>query len=544
LIDLLLRERSKRKKPRRGKHGRKTTTGKARPMPVMDSLWNMAGLLLFLLFVAWLLSSCAVPPGTSYTAVQDVPGANATFQAAQQQAQIAAQRATAASGELTRQAVETTAAAGAVATGTAASATQTWQATADNLVVQMTANSIAVQATQQAISANATATAVYQVAQAEQRLIQDEQDRLALQRQQERDQMEYQRLMNQVVKPLLWLIFGLAVLAVAGAFAYRVYQRSNPITILDVSGPRVLIPSNSYQVLPSPRAPLALPEPAAETAVTPISLPPLTQGHVLVAGETGSGKTTAMLSVLKRRQNVTVLDPHDDNATWGDAQVIGGGRNFEAIGSYLAYMQQLLSERFTLRSQGQQVFDPLTVATDEMPAIVAALGREVGDVWRAWLREGRKVGLFFAVSTQSTRVTTLGIKGEGDLLQNFSYIIALGEVAMADYPDLVQGMARPAVIRTVQGARPVIIPHENEQPQLTAVAGNGQNFVAPEPRGLDTEWGYITPIQISQIVRMKRAGYPNSQIETTVFGQERAGGAAYHKVKAVLDSTKNGVLVG
>lgn len=501
--------------------------------------------IILIILASFILAACATPTGT-YTAVTtyqpgvDVYDAQATAQAAAAQQQALSGRATAQAAEQTAVSAQATTAAGNIATGTAAAATQTWQATADNLAVQMTANSMAAQATTQAILANATATAVYQVAQAEQRLIEDEQARLALQRQQERDRMEYQRLMNQVVKPLLWLIFALAVLVVAGAYAYRVYERSRPITVLDVSGPRVLIPSNSYQVLPSPRSPLALPEPAAETAVTPINLPPLTQGHVLIAGETGSGKTTAMLSVLKRRQNVTVLDPHDDGKTWGNAQVIGGGRDFQTINQYLVTMQQMLSDRYALRSQGQNAFDPLTVATDEMPAIVAALGRGIDDVWREWLREGRKVGLYFCVSTQSTRVKTLGVKGEGDLLQNFSYIIALGEVAVHDYPDLVQGMERPAVIRTVQGARPVIIPHE--QPQLTATVGNGQNFIAPEPKGLDTEWGYITPLQISRIMQMKRVGRPNYEIETTVFEQEKPGGAAYHKVKAVLDSTKNGVL--
>lgn len=496
--------------------------------------------LIILILASFILAACATPAGT-YTAVTYQPGvdvydAQATAQAAAAQQQALSGRATAQAAEQTAVAAQATAAVGNIATGTAAAATQTWQATADNLAVQMTTNSIAAQATTQAISANATATAVYQVAQAEQRLIEDEQTRLAIQRQQERDRLEYQRLMNQVVKPLLWLIFGLAVLAVAGAFAYRVYERSRPITVLDVSGPRVLIPNNSYQVLPSPRSPLALPEPSRGTAVTPITLPPLTQGHVLIAGETGSGKTTAMLSVLKRRQNVIVLDPHDDGQTWANAQVIGGGRNFDSIGQYLTYMQQLLSERFTLRSNGQRAFDPLTVATDEMPAIVAALGKDVGDVWRAWLREGRKVGLFFAVSTQSTRVTTLGIKGEGDLLQNFSYIIALGEVAIHDYPNLVGGMERPAVIRTVQGARPVIIP--NEQPQLNgqpSATGRSQ-FIAPMPI-YDAE-RYANPENMTEadrrrILLLKAQRESQRAIETAVFGY--TGGAAYQAVKDVLE---------
>ncbi len=253
----------------------------------------------------------------------------------------------------------------------------------------------------------------------------------------------------------------------------------------------------------------------------------------MIAGETGAGKTTALLAVLNPRQNVIVLDPHDDNATWGNAQVIGGGRDFEAIGHYMAYMKQLLSERYTLRSQGQRAFDQLTVATDEMPAIVAALGNKIGEVWREWLREGRKVGLFFTVSTQSTRVRTLGIKGEGDLLQNFSYIIALGEVAVADYPDLVRGMERPAVIRTVQGARPVVIPFE--QPQLQAPNGQALKFIAPMPvyEESNADPKNMTETTRERIRRLKERGKSNRAIETAVFGY--TGGAAYDAVKEVLE---------
>ncbi|MCP4423501.1 MAG: hypothetical protein GY803_03320 [Chloroflexi bacterium] len=218
-----------------------------------------------IILASFILAACATPTGT-YTAVQDVPGANATHQTAQQQAQLAAQRATG-------QAGEATAAAGSVATGTAAVATRIWQATADNLAVQMTQNAINSKATQEVISAEATGTAVAQVAQAEQRLIEDEQTRLALQRQKERNALEYQRIMNEIIKPLLWVGLVLAVLMVAGSFAYRLYQRSHPLIVPDMTGPRVLIPANSYQVLPSPRSPLALPKPSRETAVSPVTLP-------------------------------------------------------------------------------------------------------------------------------------------------------------------------------------------------------------------------------------------------------------------------------
>jgi len=178
----------------------------------------------------------------------------------------------------------------------------------------------------------------------------------------------------------------------------------------------------------------------------------------------------------------------------------------------------------------------VTVATDEMPAIVSALGGEIGDVWREWLREGRKVGLFFVVSTQSTRVKTLGIQGEGDLLENFSYVLALGKVAASEYPDLVRGMERPAVIRTATGARPVIIPHEEiaaaPGPTLT-IDPPSRPYIAPIPEPLNSEWGLISAMEIADVLRRKRAGESQRAIERTVFGSE--GGSSFYKVKTILE---------
>lgn len=374
-----------------------------------------------------------------------------------------------------------------------------------------------------------------QIALAEQILVEDEAQRLALQRQAEAEALAYQQTMNRL-KPYFWggLVIGFILLA-AGV-AYHLYQRSRPITVSDVGGPRVLIPANSWQVLPARPPQRALPAPVEEeeTAVSPIPLPPLVHGHILIAGETGSGKSTALLAVLRRRPQVIVLDPHDTPGSWGDAQVIGGGRDFESIGRYMQQMRQLLSDRYAQRAQGVAQFDPLTVATDEMPAIVAALGQRVDEVWREWLREGRKVGLFFVVSTQSTRVRTLGIRGEGDLLENFSYVLLLGKLAAHEYPELSARMDWPAVLRTTRGARPVLIPQE--RPLAHPHAANTPIFIAPTP----PPTGYADPNNLTEAARARirqlAQELPSqAAVERAVFGYN--GGAAYRAVKEVLNAS-------
>lgn len=124
-------------------------------------------------------------------------------------------------------------------------------------------------------------------------------------------------------------------------------------------------------------------------------------------------------------------------------------------------------------------------------------------------------------------------------------------------------MERPAVIRgKAQPAQPVTIPYDprkdSESPQfipyfpydgnytvqpVTPAQPSGPQltgFTAPEPRGLQTPHGEVTPMQMREIKRLHDLQWSNSRIEKHVFNQENAGGVAYYKVKAVLDFYANG----
>ncbi len=500
------------------------------------------------LWLVLILAACGTPPaGGGYTylltpaASPDVLVAQATYQAA-----VAAATNQVAIPTLTAQAQY------AAATGTAAVATQQAGATSDAIAIQMTSQAIALDGTRQAIAMMSTATfeaiaaqgtaqAVAGLATVEAALVADEAQRLAIQRDAEAVAVERARTWNRVWP---WLAgVGAVVVFVATVTAGHILiTRSKPVIVNDDNHqPRLIIYGGGVQALPMPRSqPLALPAPAAppDADLTPVALPALTSGHVLIAGETGSGKSTAMMAVLNRRQNVIVLDPHDTPGTWGKATVIGGGRNFQAIGAFISQTAGLLNERYQQRATGVTQFPPVTVAADEMPAIVQALGSEIGDVWREWLREGRKVGLFFVVSTQSTRVKTLGIQGEGDLLENFAYVVALGKVATGEYPALVRGMERPAVIRTASGARPVIIPHEEiaaaPEPTLT-IDPPSRPYIAPIPEAIETQWGPVSPMEIADILRRKRAGESLRSIGRNVYGPGGDGGAGSYKVQEVVN---------
>ena len=151
-------------------------------------------------------------------------------------------------------------------------------------------------------------------------------------------------------------------------------------------------------------------------------LPMFSDRHVLIAGATGTGKTHTARYLLQARHTAYVLDPHDDGATWpGHCNVIGGGRDFEIIAQTIKRMIELMDNRYRQRELGTNHFDPVTLAVDEIPAIVANQP-EVAKLLMQIGMEGRKAGLYLVLLSHSVFVRSLGIEGQGDLRENFATI--------------------------------------------------------------------------------------------------------------------------
>jgi hypothetical protein len=131
------------------------------------------------------------------------------------------------------------------------------------------------------------------------------------------------------------------------------------------------------------------------------------------------------------------------------------------------------------------------------------------------------VQLFVAVATQSTRVETLGIKGEGDLLDNFTHIIVLGKIAQQGYPELTADQERPAVLKNVEGTFPITIPIDTHAVMPTPKYANPDN---------------MTPQDRQRIIELDRKGESMRSIERIIFGY--TGGNAYRAIKEVLNKTE------
>jgi hypothetical protein len=151
------------------------------------------------------------------------------------------------------------------------------------------------------------------------------------------------------------------------------------------------------------------------------------------------------------------------------------------------------------------------------------------------MREGRKFGLYMAVVSQSTRVRTLGIEGEGDLLENFRHVLLLGKAAVSQYPELVAKLERPAVLRSGHNApQPVIIPYD---PRRDPDAPQFQQLLTADrqERGIATEGGFVTEAEITEMLRLAGEGYSRRAISRELYNGID-GGAPFMRVKAVLDA--------
>jgi hypothetical protein len=121
----------------------------------------------------------------------------------------------------------------------------------------------------------------------------------------------------------------------------------------------------------------------------------------------------------------------------------------------------------------------------------------------------------------------LGIEGERDLLENFAGVLVLGQAAVSEYGDLCRDMERPAVLRTIRGAQPVIIPNVEARPS------NGQPFVLPTPAFANPD--SLTGADRARIRHMLREGYSQASVEEKVFGYK--GGKAWTAVKRIKDES-------
>ena len=214
-----------------------------------------------------------------------------------------------------------------------------------------------------------------------------------------------------------------------------------------------------YAVLPvAPVAPLpvtntapSLPEPLPFATVWRVVRDAV---HVLIVGETHSGKSTSARAVLAGRiqagDEIVIFDPHSTPSTWGGLPAIGAGRDFAAIErGMLAVLSEMTTRYEAMATDETFQPEPLTIFVDEWPAIQSHCKKIANQFITELAQEGRKAGMRLVMLTQSDLVASLGIEGKGDVRSNFIMVL-LGAKALDRCPES-HALLRPAALRRGEG---------------------------------------------------------------------------------------------
>ena len=238
--------------------------------------------------------------------------------------------------------------------------------------------------------------------------------------------------------------------------------------------------------------------------------------RTLIVGPSNAGKTTLLQHIISRRRGqVIVIDPHSYPEKWPCKQVVGLGRDYEAIAAALISLVKLMSQRYDEIGRGEVAeghHAPVTIIIDEWRVIVQNV-EIAGESIKTLLTESRKAAMSVFVATHSERAKPLGLEGEYDLKDGFSIVHLFHE-----------GGRRLATIDTGQGHQPALLPGPfviNQPP-----AESKLDLPEPEPPKPDeTE---------SQILELWRQGLPKTRIAMEVFGSK--GGKQSRRIEDVIST--------
>jgi len=184
-------------------------------------------------------------------------------------------------------------------------------------------------------------------------------------------------------------------------------------------------------------------------------------------------------------------------------------------------------------------FDPVTLAVDEIPAIVAHEPDAAKMLMQLGM-EGRKAGLYLVLLSQSVLVRSLHIEGQGDLRENFA------TVRLAPLPPgTPEDTPRTATVIVGSLNKPeseekYLVPAlRNAVPALPDLVPNGRTVVPrPVPNGAGTGSHALEPApepgsaaEAALIRKLSEHGYSWNRISQLLGGRRQD---TLDRVRAVL----------
>lgn len=238
----------------------------------------------------------------------------------------------------------------------------------------------------------------------------------------------------------------------------------------------------NLSTLSAPSAPKAEPAQIAPPEVQPI--PSATwlrwieaAPHVMLAAETGGGKTTTALHLLAPRlasgESCFIIDPHASE--WGGLPSIGGGEDWRAVADAMEAIISLYAARQQARATSlvearrelpADHFGRLTVVVDEAFLAKQALDSGKESIWRRFVpvmgSGARKIGISLILLTQTANVEDIGLSTP--LRENYTRIAldtsAARKLIIAEEPSRAR---REQLLSVLGGVRwPAVAEHAGQ----------------------------------------------------------------------------------
>lgn len=270
---------------------------------------------------------------------------------------------------------------------------------------------------------------------------------------------------------------------------------------------------------------MSLPEPdTAPPPLQPILPVLLTAQRLLLVGASDSGKTTLCKHIIAGRRDdsqIVIIDPHSPSKLLG-IDVIGAGRDFEAIDRALQSLILLMTSRYTevargLRGYGD--FSRVSVFIDEWTGIAKQI-EGAGEMLAQLLVESRKAQIHLTIIAHTDQVKTLGIEGEGQLRASFTVCRLIGGNG--------------------QDRRAFVDPQAKSDPQGNKLSP--VEYLLPGPFA-----GYPAPTaevvhhlpdpMVTKAVMMREEGLSYTRIARELFGCQRASGPQINQVRQMIEES-------
>jgi energy-coupling factor transporter ATP-binding protein EcfA2 len=168
--------------------------------------------------------------------------------------------------------------------------------------------------------------------------------------------------------------------------------------------------------------------------------------HTLVVGTSGTGKTTIAQSIATTRGGtLSILDPKWQPGKWGGlpAVPIDDDGRYTQIEAAARTLLEELTARLVALKRGHTTFEEVTIIAEELPTLIKECP-SASELFKQVGRMGRELRIRLVGLSQSERVKSLGIAGEGDAKDNYT-LIRLGKLALDVEPE-ARSLGRPAVL--------------------------------------------------------------------------------------------------